>query len=288
MLEEILKAREKVFVHMQTRPKYGKFARAMKLVPLSKDRKDLLITFYCAMRTIDDVVDGDLPLPKQFATRTDYVLDKLAFIEKLDTAIEFDKAHPKDEAEMMILYSFAVASKLGYTILQETRDIVSSMLFDSQRRDEYLRTGKLRFFPDAELYHHFHLLDVKGTIAGSAKIFREDPSQFSSFEPLGFATRIRYNLRDYHEDVAAGIVNVSFEDAQRLGITVKNLADIEAPAVKAWFHEQTLKGLSLLANHHDFMANADLGLLTRAVLFVQYTFPAERYFNRVFAGKLKE
>ena len=284
MLEETLKAsREKVFASMLARPKYGKFVSAMKLVPLPAKRKALLLTFYAAMRTIDDIVDGDLPLPPKFSTHTGYVLDKLAFIEKLDVADAFDKVKPRDDVEIMILYSLQVAQKLEYSILQETRDIVSSMLFDAQRRDEHLKTGQLRFFPDAELYHHFHLLDVKGTIAGSAKVFSEDPSQYRYFEPLAFATRIRYNLRDYDEDLTKGYVNISQEDAARLGVTEAKMHDKSAPSVRRWFSEQTIKGLELLADHHKFMETADLRLLTRAVLFAQYTFPAEKYFWKLLA-----
>jgi len=217
------------------------------------------------MRYIDDIVDGDAPLEEGFKNSEEFVLDKIRFAE--------NPINPKDKVDYLMLYCLEIGEKFGQNFSSEIQDILSSMLFDARRY------RKQQIFSEKGLQHHFHLLDVRGTISATLKVFGEDPSKYPLLEPLGFATRIYYNLRDYDEDIRAGLVNVSAEDCDKFGIM--NLEDRLSKPVQDWMKDQAQQGLNLIKEHREILPQANLGILARLTLPVVYEKPSKKYFEQV-------
>lgn len=264
--------REEIYSHMlKTRSsKYKWFLyalRSFKYLSVNSVKGDFLEYYYSLMRYVDDVVDGDLELPSGYKTKEEFVAGRIDF--------SLDPRKPKHQIDYLMLHCFELASSFGEDFSQETRDILLSMLFDAKRY------GKKELFTEEVLSHHFHLLDVKGTIRAALKVFGEDPENYDRLEPLGLASRIYYNLRDYDEDSEAGFVNIPREDCVRLKINPNDLESRVSPSVQNWFREQATKGVELLDIHNRKMSNGSLGFLAKVTLPLVYERPARRYFETI-------
>ncbi len=266
---DISSLKRQVFDHMlATRPeKYRSYLsalKAFKYVAFSPSKGDFLESYYAAMRHIDDVVDGDAPLPDGVMSAEDYVQRRIDFSSSLRA--------PSDIADYLLLHASEKAKSFGQDFRQETEDILYSMLFDARRR------GKKSIFSAEELNHHFHLLDIRGTISATLKVFGEDAGNYKILEPLGLASRIFYNLRDYGEDIEAGFVNIPNEDIKRLQI--EDPQDRISDGVRIWFRQESLRGLELLASHRTNMWGSDFGMVSRITLQFVYENPARKYFQK--------
>jgi len=219
------------------------------------------------MRYIDDIVDGDAPVPKGYKDSEEYICSKLAFSKSL--------MNPEDEVDYLMVYCQELGRKIGEDFTDETDDILSSLLFDAKRRNKYI------IFPEEELMLHFHTMDVRGTIKATLKLFNEEPDKYKLLEPLGIATRIHYDLQDYDSDLEAGYVNITKEDCERFGISMDIIRDRSHPSVQAWFIHQANKGLKLIEAHHKNMLEADFSWLTRWTLPVIYEWPAKKFYTDV-------
>ena len=142
----------------------------------------------------------------------------------------------------------------------------------------------MQTFPESELFYHFDLLDIRGCEKACLKLYGEDPNKLDIVKPLGLASRIYYNLRDFNEDTGKGFVNISEEDMTRLGICVEDLQDPNPEQVKKWFREQSRDGLDLLEEHRRVIGNGNFGLLARLTFPFIYERPAKRYFESVLAS----
>lgn len=253
--------------------KYRQFLRYLKLfkyVTFSWPRGEFLESYYVLMRYLDDVVDGDVPLPEGTADKCAFISDKISFLQHPEI--------PTDEPEEMLLYCFGVAESFGEDFTEETADILYSLLFDARRRD------KLIIFPKEELIHHFHLLDVRGTIKATLKIFGDDPAKHTLLEPLGMACRHQYNLEDIVSDLEAGYVNIAQEECRQFGITEADLALKSSPAISAWMHHHALEGLALLEEHRRLLPMGKFTLLERMTFRLVYEIPARKTFNSILSN----
>ena len=229
--------RDRVFKHMlKTRGwKYRSFLRYLrffKYIAFSPTRGKFLESYYVLMRFLDDIVDGDAPLPEGFLNESDYIFEKIKFSKSMK--------NPKDEVDYLMLYCFELAEKFGEDFHAETEDILNSLFFDAKRR------GKLIIFPKQELMHHFHLLDIRGTIRATLKVFKDDPDKYELLEPLGVACRYQYDLEDIEADLAAGYVNISQEDCAQFNIVKEDLNDPRSLKIKKWSRHRASNGLKLL------------------------------------------
>jgi hypothetical protein len=193
-----------VFAHMMSTrgPKYKQFLNALKTFKyLSRDpaKGEFLESYYVLMRYIDDVVDGDARLPEKYSSSADFVKEKILFLDKME--------NPKDPIDHLIIHCSDVADRFAQDYNLESKAIMSSMLFDAERQ------GTWKVFPQKQLSHHFHMLDITGTVKATLKVFGEDPGFSPKLEPLGLASRLYYDLRDLSADLAAGYVNFSIESA---------------------------------------------------------------------------
>ncbi len=264
--------RLRVYRHMlSTRGwKYRSFLRYLrffKYISFAPARGEFLESYYTLMRYLDDIVDGDAPLPQGFAGSADYILEKIRFSD--------NPIHPVDEADFLMLHCFRVGERFGQEFNAETADILRSLLFDARRK------GKWIIFPGEELAAHFHTLDIRGTIRATLKIFKEDPEKFHFLEPLGTASRFQYDLEDLEDDIGAGYVNIPAEDCGRFGIGPDEWKDIGHPAMQQWIRHHAQAGLDLLAEHHLRLPAGNFSWLARATFPLVYERPARKVFNQM-------
>ncbi len=271
--------RSRVFSHMlKTRGwKYRAFLRYLRLfkyAAMAPTRGEFLESYYVLMRYLDDIVDGDAPLPKGYKDETEYLIEKIRFLKNPNS--------PKDEVDYLMLFCFDLARKFGQDFQAETEDILSSLLFDAKRR------GKMIVFPRRELMQHFHMLDIRGTIRATLKIFKEEPEKYQLLEPLGMACRYQYDLEDFEADIAAGYVNISKEECDQMEISKLDLRNIHTPKIKKMFLRRAEEGMKLLEEHHRRLPAGKFSLLARATFPLVYEFPARKTFRKIISEKINE
>lgn len=271
--------RSKVFRHMlKTRAwKYRAFLiqlRLFKYLAFSPLRGRILESYYTLMRYLDDIVDGDSPLPEAYSDEAEFMSSKIHFLRNPN--------HPKDEADYLILYCFEQAAKIDETFIEESEDIMFSLLFDAKRK------GSLTIFPKADLIHHFHKMDIRGTIRATLKIFKEDPEKYLLLEPLGLASRYQFDLEDFQADIKAGYVNISIEECKRFGITPNDLLDADSPKVKKWCLQRAKDGLDLLKEHHRLLPKGNFSWISKLAFSVVYEYPARKVFLKIIAESNNE
>jgi len=263
--------RSKIFSHMLlTRgPKYRSFLRYLhffKYIAFAPVRGEFLESYYALMRYLDDIVDGDAALPSGYSDETEYISEKIKFLK--------DVENPKDAADFMMRYCFDLAEKFAEDFQTETRDILDSLLFDARRREKGL------IFQKDELTRHFHLLDVRGTIRATLKVFKDDPDKYIILEPLGIACRHQYNLEDFESDIAAGFINIPVEEFERFGIRKEDLGNYSSQAIRSWLCYHAAEGMKLLSDHYRRMPKGNFSPLQKAVFKVVYEMPARRVFRK--------
>lgn len=261
--------RSRIFRHMlETRGwKYRVFLRYLrffKYIAFAPLRGEFLESYYSLMRYLDDVVDGDVALPEGYSYESEYITEKIAFSR--------NPVNPKDEVDWLMMYCFGLAEKFGQDFHAETKDILDSLLFDARRR------GKSIIFPEAELNYHFHVLDVRGTISATLKVFNDDPGKYKLLESLGMACRHQYDIEDFEADIAAGYINISREECHVFGIGQEDMHNRSSPNLRYWLDHHALRGIALLEEHHRVMRQGKFSLFERAVFRVVYEIPARKVF----------
>jgi len=270
--KQVKELRSRVFRHMlDTRSwKYRAFLRYLRFfryVAFSSTRGEFLESYYTLMRYLDDIVDGDLSLPEGFPDQRGYLSEKIAF--------SLNPVNPKDEVDNMIIYCFELAKRFGEDFKAETRDILDSLMFDANRR------GKWTIFPREDLNHHFHLLDIRGTIRATLKVFKDDPDKYKILEPLGRACRYQYDIEDFESDIAVGYVNISKEECEQFSINRDDLDKLSSPKIRSWLSHHASQGMALLSDHHRLMQEGKFSLLEKAVFKVVYVMPARKVFRKI-------
>jgi hypothetical protein len=270
--QKALEMRTKVFRQMlETRGwKYRAFLKYLKIfkyAAFAPARGEFLESYYALMRYIDDVVDGDVSLPENYQNVTEYITDKIGF--------SMNPVNPKDQIDYLLNYCFELAEKFDADFHEETKDILNSLLFDAKRR------GKSMIFSKEELNYHFHLLDIRGTIRATLKIFNDNPDKYKILEPLGIACRHQYDIEDFEADIAAGYVNISKEDFENFEIKKEDIYNRTAPNVRKWLQHHAREGMDLIAEHHRKMPKGEFSILEKLVFRFVYEIPAKKVFRKV-------
>jgi len=269
---QMRKIRSTVFQHMLiTRGwKYRiflRYLRVFKYISFAPTRGKFLEYYYTLMRYLDDVVDGDAPMPEGYTSETEYIKEKIHFAKH--------PVYPKDEIDHLILFCFRLAESFHENFQEETQDILGSLLFDANRK------GKMIIFPSKILMQHFHVLDIRGTIKATLKIFKEDPAKYTLLEPLGTACRYQYDLEDLVTDMQAGYVNIPEEDCKTFDIHIQDMHNLSSAKIKAWCRYRASEGMKLLAEHRKLLPEGNFSLLSRATFPLVYEHPARRLFKEV-------
>lgn len=211
-------------------------------IPDAGKRGVLLRNYYFLMRYLDDIIDGDITIPKyeSLASRIAYLETKLAYANNL--------GEPNDNVDMMIKECYQLANEIGFSMTLETQKIIASLIFDGQRLLSWQDQQELLITNASELSNHFYDLDIIGTIGGSLKIYQKDEAYLSKIYPLGLASRKYYDLRDFLEDFKRGLINLAQEDLISFNIkeqdlyTVMNLPDnlIKICKDKGYNHQELI------------------------------------------------
>lgn len=267
--------RHQVFRHqLRTRRwKYRSFLRYLRLfkyASLQFKRGEFLESYYTLMRYFDDVADGDAPLPAGYENAVAYLENKRKFARS--------PVHPKEPADYLLLYALQTGRSFGSSFETETEDILRSLCFDARRN------GKWQLFPEKELAEHFHLLDIRGTIRATLKVFGEDPAKYPLLEPLGMACRYHYDLRDFKEDLKTGYINISKEDCADFKISMDDLKQGDSAGIRKWKIHRARQGLQLLEEHHRRLPSGRFSLLARWTFPLVYEQPARKFFLQVLKG----
>lgn len=271
--------RLKIFNHMlETRGwKYRTFLRHLrffKYLALAPIRGEFLESYYVLMRYLDDVVDGDVPLPVGYSNESNYLSHKISFSN--------NPVNPGDEVDHLMLYCFQLAEKLGKDFKDETKDILESLLFDAERRNKWI------IFSREELTWHFHILDIRGTIRATLKIFNDNPDKYSFLEPLGKACRYQYDIEDFEADIAAGYINIPKEDCQHFDINIEDMKKRYSPKVYNWLRFHALEGISLIEEHHRIISEGNFSLFERLVFRFVYEMPAKKVFLQLLSEEQQQ
>lgn len=109
--------RSKVFCHMiETREwKYRAFLRYprfFKYAAFAPTRGEFLESYYALMRYLDDIADGDIPVPGGYPDAGSYIAEKISFSRSLK--------NPRDDVDRMLVYCFDLARKFGADFQEET------------------------------------------------------------------------------------------------------------------------------------------------------------------------
>ncbi len=260
---------------------YGWFLwgiEALKHFPGFKEQGKFLENYYAVMRQIDDVADGDAPLPEGYATGEEYIQRKIEFLDK--------GGMPKDEVEGLLELSLKLGKFFGADFSEESRDMLGSLQFDARRR------GTHEIFDEKTLHHNFFMLDIRGGVKGSLKIFGEDLNSYEIIKPLGEAVRIYYNLRDFKKEaIKDGLVNISKEDCIKFGITEDMLRSetcLVHPGMQAWFKEQAQEGLRLMEEYHTRKQGIKFRPVTEAALKFSFERKAKSFMTDIVNGKFEK
>lgn len=252
-----------------------RFLRLFKYLSFSPTRGSFLEYYYVMMRYLDDVVDGDAPLPEGYKDPKAYIEDKIAFSSHL--------SGPRDSVDHLMLHCFSLGEKFKKEFREETRDILYSLLFDANRR------GTWEVFPATTLQEHFHKMDIRGTIQATLKIFGDDPDQYPLLEPLGVACRYQYDIEDIAADLTAGYVNITQEEMKALAISPEELRDPSSSGVRRWVQKHAREGMELLEEHRTKVTEGRFSPLARAAFPVVYGWPARKVFLKILEeGSLSE
>ncbi len=218
----------------QERPdKYFWFVLGMRLFALltPEKRGKALPVIYGPLRTIDNIIDGTSPLPEESDSPEGFAQKYLYLMRNhLDPLVDLDEQHLSD-LEIALIRGIRYGEQLGCDFKAETKTVLESMLFDAKRR------GKYEIHPEAELDHHYFLLDIFGVGRAFLKLtgeFVEDKHEekvlgikVDALTPLGRAVRLYYDLRDLDEDTEVSkYFNFSLEDCIRYNITTKDIREI--------------------------------------------------------------
>lgn len=250
--------------------KYGWFLRyfhIFRFISKTPAKADFLESYYTLMRYLDDVVDGDAPVPEGYSDAETYLRDKVLFSK--------NPAQPKDAVDRMMLHCFELGASFGETFEEETDDILNCLLFDARRM------GKMMVFSNNELMAHYHRLDISGTVQATLKLFSEDSSKYPLLEALGIASRFFYDLRDFSDDISKGLVNVPAEDLETLDIDISELGDVKNVKVRRWFRLQAERGMELMRQHKINVKKSGFRWSTKATFPLVYGNPARKFFRKV-------
>ncbi len=263
--------REEVFAEMDARKKYKRMPLAFKILEhtlLLGPRGRFFTDYYILMRRIDDIVDREHDPPEGIEDITSWVERKIEFARNPE--------NPEDYLDEWMIHCFQTAKKFKQDFTVETVEILGGMLFDA------MRYGTMQLFSAKTLdFDYYTKLDIKGTITGSLKVFRENPTNWRSLLALSQAVRIYYNLRDYEKDVVRdGYVNIPKEIVEGNQITEVELKDVNSEKVRDWMREEARKGLIYL-DEHEKEFKQSFKPTTRLVLNVMYEHSTREFLEQM-------
>ncbi len=258
---------------------YGRFFGLMWAYGIAQPEQAALIrSSYFWLRHVDDIADGDKPLPTNYSSKQEYLKSKRKL---LATVFSPDGSPIYGDKEDLLVLDYALRAKqLGIDLGQESLAILDTITFDEER-------SRTRRIPTkAELDDYFYKLDF-ACIAGALKVAGETWTS-DSLADLSWAVRTMFNLRDFPKDFRDGITNISLEDIEAYGIDLKNCEGKETPhdllqyePIRKWYADEVAKASAFLARARDQMKDLPMKKLTHLAIHLNFIKPVETTLQRI-------
>lgn len=252
---------------------YGLYFAGMWAYGLVKPiRAALIRSAYFWFRHVDDVVDGDKPLPAGYQNQQEFMQEKVLLVQQISQP----DGHPVfgDPEDILLADYFSLAKRLRIDLSEESLAVLDTIALDEERA----RTR--RVLSQRELNDYFDKLDF-ACIGGALKVAGEtcDSGDLSS---LSWAVRTMFNLRDFPRDFAQGIINISREEMQLYDIDLDQLQGratvtqlVEYEPMNGWYAYQTAMSKSFLHAAKNELRRLSLRPLTRLALNRFFITPVE-------------
>ena len=244
---------------------------------LQPQRAGIIKSAYFWLRHIDDVADGDRPLPSGYESKQQYLQDKKHLAQALSQP-GLQGSASLEEVDILLVDYFLAAESLGISLADETLSVLETIRFDEER-------SRTRRVPaQAELDDYFNKLD-SACINGALKVAGEPYHGEATLHDLSWAVRIWFNLRDFPKDFREGLVNVSAEDIARYGIRLDECEGklpgvLEHKPLREWYQAQLQAGQRYLQSAKRTIHGTPFKAMTKLALFTQFVNPADRTFRR--------
>lgn len=245
--------------------KYRLFILGMGILPYvtnNPEKARLIKPYYSVHREPDDIVDGDLPLPKRYSNVREYIRARI-------DAVRNDS--PVEDSDYVLQYCLIKGKKFGVeqTLRESSLNILQSIEWDAERSINR-RVPSL-----VELTENFYRLDIIGTGKPTLALLGEDVEKYRELAPLGTGSRITYILEDWQQDARSGRFNISQEECQQFGI---NLNDLEnTPRLRPWFESKKQEASELLIQHKAMLERVHFNAAMRMAMHYGHFKPAITY-----------
>ncbi len=244
---------------------------------INPERAGLLRSSYFWFRHIDDVADGDKPLPKGYKNRQQFLQSKWDLVGQMFS--EVNGPIYGDREDLLLADYYSLARKFNIDLSQESFSILDTIILDEER------TRSRRVLTSEELTGYFDKLDF-ACVGGALKVVGETCER-EDLSTLTYAVRTWFNLRDFPKDFDSGIINISREDIDQYGIDLSRINGAEtfeqvmtyAP-LRRWYEYQIVKGRDLLQAGKAEADSLPLKAVSRFVLSYCFIRPAEKTFNK--------
>lgn len=256
--------------------RYGPYFSTFWIYGLTDPERGRIIkSGYFWLRHIDDIADGEKPVPTDYNSRKEYLERRREIVSDLASG----RTAIGDKQDILLLDYLLTAKRLGFDLTGESLAILDTMIIDEERS----RTGRL--LTQQELTEYYDKLDY-ACIDGAFKVAGEGYTS-RDLEDLSMAIRTRFNLHDLTRDLKAGIINVSKEDIARYGIDLAMCARQQRveqlftyEPMRSWYGDQVAFGWEALQRAKDKLRVMCLKWQTRFALDFVFAKPAEKTFRR--------
>lgn len=253
---------------------YGLYFAGMWAYGLvSSARGSIIRSGYFWLRHIDDVADGDKPLPSGYEDRQQFLQRKRSLAEQL--FFHSEATVYGDREDILLADYYSTSRKLGISLGNESLAILDTIILDEER------ARNRRVLTQEELDEYFEKLDF-ACGEGALKVAGENCDS-KDLSALSWAVRTMFNLRDFPRDLAQGIINISAEEMADYGVDlsqidgVANVEDVVIyEPIRRWYQDQVPQGLGFLQESRRVLRELDLKPLTSFALNTFFVRPVDK------------
>jgi len=232
----------------------------------------VLRSCYFWFRYVDDIVDHDLKCQESIE---EFSQSRKELLENIHDEAKLSKLKLK-QIDWLIIDVYYACLKLGYDNQTSMLTLYEALEYDIIRTVE-----NKTYYTKAEIKEYFDKLDIPSVLM-TFQFINEKAVTVDDLAALIDATRTRYNLRDFIQDLLVGIVNIPLEEIEQYGIDIKQclLANDLTEALryepfKLWFKDQLAYIEERLATGSLVVKEKPLRFRTRLALTYSFINPCE-------------
>ncbi len=192
-----------------------------------KERAIIFKLCYIYFREIDDIIDGD----KILFSNTNFYENKKLITEYIYKRRDYLETNcilnTTNELDEIIKTIVELSNYIELNLIDYFLKLLDCMLFDLKRKCN-LKNGEIILNKTNELeeYNFKYYCDSCIKIAILLTTPTPQNIEIKNIQNLGYAQRIYFNLEDFFEDLSYGLINISWEDFNSLGINEESLITI--------------------------------------------------------------